>query len=407
MISVEEAQSRILGGLDKKSPIERVPLTEAHGRVLAEPLSTDGPMPPFTNTSMDGYAVQAHDTARAKPDRPVMLKVVGTIAAGHPVNDPLNPGECYKIMTGAPVPGSADAVVQVEWTSEDPANPHYVLIHKPVSPGQNLRYVGEDMEPGQVVLEAGTVLTPPEIGITATIGQTMVPVHQRPSVAIISTGDELIEPGRPLKPGMIRNSNVYALHASVVAAGGIPVILPHTGDRLDAIRETLHMASEKADILLSSGGVSVGDFDLVKQALLEQGRLDFWRVNMKPGKPVVYGRFREKPFFGLPGNPVSALVTFELFVRPFIRQWQGHQNWARLMMKIPLAVPFAERSDRRHYVRSRLILNNGEWSVWPHQNQGSAVQMSWRDADALMVVEENSGPYPEGSLMPCLLLNSR
>lgn len=403
MISVEEAQARILASAPPPLANERVALDNALGRVLAADVIADGPMPPFTNTSMDGYAVRAEDTRGASDAHPVVLTVDGSVAAGHPWDGTLRPGHCVKIMTGAPLPATADAVVQVEWTAPHPANPDAVRIHRPVRPGQNLRYAGEDMQPGQVVLTQGTPLSPSAIGILATVGATDVWVRGRPRVAIIATGDELVEPGTPLAPGTIRNSNSYALAAAVRASGGDPVILPPAPDDLDAIRDRLRRA-QTADVIVSSGGVSVGDFDLVKRALETDGRLNFWRVNMKPGKPVVFGHFGSTPFFGLPGNPVSALITFELFVRPLLLTLEGHLRWQRLHCHLPLAHRFDEITDRRHYVRSRLVQKDGQLMVAPHLNQGSAIQTSWTDVEALMIVEENTGPWDAGTLMPVVLL---
>ncbi|MDA8193845.1 MAG: molybdopterin molybdotransferase MoeA [Thermaerobacter sp.] len=404
MISVEEAQRRILSRVTSPLASEMVPLTQGLGRVLSSDISSDIDIPPFTNTSMDGYAVIAQDTGSASPDNPVRLPVVATIAAGHPVSTPLGSGACMRIMTGAPLPPAADAVVQVEWTRPDPANASFVLIERPVESGQNIRRQGDDMKRNTVVLTAGTPLTPPVIGILATVGCDPVPVYRRPRVVIVSTGDELIELGQPLRPGTIRNSNSLAMAAAVRAAGGLPNILPRAHDSLPDILARLDQAAETGDVIITSGGVSVGDFDLVKTALADHGTLDFWQVNMKPGKPVTFGAYRQRPFVGLPGNPVSALVTFELFVRPILRILQGDNAWRRRHLTLPLGRRFDEVTDRRHYVRCRLIDRQGDVVIEPHLNQGSAIQTSWADVEALMIVPEFTGPYEPGTLMPIMLI---
>ncbi len=403
LMTVEEAQSRILSRIPPPTPQELTPLISALGRVLAAPVYSEEDIPGFTNSSMDGYAVHSADVAHACGDTPATLTVRGTIAAGHPVSQPLSRGEAYKIMTGAPLPPAADAVIQVEWTA--PGEPGQVLALWAVRPGQNVRLAGQDMQKGQRVLEPGLVVSPPIVGILATLGIEQVPVFPRPRVAIVSTGDELVSAGEPLRPGQIRNSNSYALAAAVQAAGAEPWVFPPVADVKTAIAERFAEAAS-ADIVLSSGGVSVGDFDWVKEVLQEQGTLDLWRVNMKPGKPVAFGSIHGRPFFGLPGNPVSALVTFELFVRPMIREMMQDRLWARPTLSLPLHEDFSEVQDRRHYVRSRLVQDQGRLWVRPYSRQDSAVQTSWIGAEALMVVPPDTGPYARGEHLPVMLLRS-
>lgn len=403
LMSVEEAQSRILAHVPPRKTPELISLMDALGRIVAAPIACHEDIPGFTNSSMDGYAVHAADLAKASRENPVSLEVRGVIAAGHPLSRPLQSGEAYKIMTGAPLPPGADAVIQVEWTTT-PA-PGHMSAWAPVSPGQNVRQAGQDMRAGQKILEPGTVLSPPLIGILASLGMDHVPVMPKPHVAIVSTGDELVPPGQPLGPGQIRNSNSYALAAAITAAGGKPWLLPPARDTKEAIASRLAEA-QTADIILSSGGVSVGDFDWVKQVLEEEGQLELWRVNMKPGKPLAFGMLHGRPFFGLPGNPVSALVTFELFVRPMIRTWLADANWRRLTLALPLFEPFTEIQDRWHYVRSRLVTEHGQLWVHPYAQQDSAVQSSWIGADALMIVPPDTGPYKAGEIMTVMLLRS-
>ncbi|MBX5467016.1 MAG: molybdopterin molybdotransferase MoeA [Firmicutes bacterium] len=401
MMSVAEAQAQILAQVPRLGT-ESVDLLSALGRVLAKPVVARDDLPPFDNTSMDGYAVIAADTQAA----PVTLHVVGTVPAGRMAPFRIERGQTAKIMTGAPLPPGADAVVQVEWTR--PAEAGRVVIERPVEPGHNLRHRGEDVRAGQVVLDAGERITPGVVGILAAVGATAVEVWRRPRVAILATGDELVAIDQPLRPGTIRNSNSYALAAAVEAAGGDPILLPPAPDELGAIEAALVRALdvEQADVVISSGGVSVGDFDLVKAALERHGELDFWRVHMKPGKPMVFGHLGRRPFLGLPGNPVSALVTFELFVRPLLREMQGDRDWQRPVVALPLAEPFSEVSDRPHYVRVRIAPNGaGELSAWPNPAQGSNIQTSWHRARGLMVVPENSGPWAPGDRLPVILLD--
>ena len=408
MISVEEAQRRVIkGALSKPLTPVIVSLEESLGRVLAEPIVSDLDSPPFDNSSMDGFAVQAKSVAGARSDHPVPLEVVATISAGHSVPESLTRSDqCYRIMTGAPVPRDADAVVQVEWTEKDSRHPTRVLIKRPANPGLNIRRRGTDMAKGDTILRSGTRITPAIMGISATLGRTSLAVYPAPRVAIISTGDEIVDPSKRPGPGQIRNSNAYALYAVVAEAGGQPVLMAHAPDHLQTIVERLDQAAQY-ELILSSGGVSVGDFDLVKTALDQHGTLDFWRVNVKPGKPIAYGHYRHTPFFGLPGNPVSALVTFELFVRPVIRQLQGDSRWQRLMVALPLLQDFTEVSDRRHYVRCRIEYDDsGKAGIVPSPDQGSAIQTSWLNATALMMVPENTGPILAGTEVSVMVLGT-
>lgn len=404
LLSVEEVQQIILGTVHPLLRVSTHPLTRAYNYLLGEDARADTDIPPFTNSSMDGYAVIAHDVEGASASSPVSLQIVGTIRAGHPVEVPMITGHCYKIMTGAPVPSTADAVVPVEWTQLGP-DADTVQILRAVQAGSHIRRQGEDMRQGQVVVARGTVITPPILGMLATIGVAAVPTMQPPRVAIMATGDELRDPGQPLLPGTIRNSNSYALYAAITAAGGEPILYPHAPDDPRAIRTLFQRAADECDLLVSSGGVSVGDFDFVKTVIESLGHLALWRVNLKPGKPLAFGDVQTVPIIGLPGNPVSALVTFELFVRPVIRVMLGDQRWERPTLRLPLAENFTTVEDRRQYVRCRLVVDGHRLSLKPHANQGSAVQTSWQDVDALMIVPENTGPYQAGEELEALVLS--
>ncbi len=403
LMPVEDAQRQILSHVKAHGRVEQRPLTEAQDCLLAQTAEAADDIPPFSNTSMDGYAVRAQDV-RGAGQEPVVLDVLGTVRAGHPSEETLKAGECFKIMTGAPVPAGADAVVPVEWT--EALDSAHVRILRAVEPGAHLRFQGEDMRKGRAVLQAGTLLTPPMLGVLATLGLSRVKVAAPPRVAILSTGDELRDPDMPLEPGTIRNSNSYALFGAIRAAGGQPVLYPTAPDEPEAIRALFTKAAGECDLVVSSGGVSVGDYDFVKPVIESLGKLSLWRVNLKPGKPLAFGQVLGVPILGLPGNPVSALVTFELFVRPAIRTMLGDSRWQRPKLRLALASDFTEVTDRRQYVRCRLILDQGHLKLWPHTNQGSAVQTSWQDVDALMIIPENTGPYRAGDEVDALVLST-
>jgi molybdopterin molybdotransferase len=353
---------------------------------------------------MDGFAVHAKNLSDASPEHPVTLSVLKTVRAGHPIWSAFPDGSCYKIMTGAPVPPSADAVVPVEWTRPG-ATPGTVDILRSPEPQQHLRLKGEDMRQGAAILNAGSVVTAPMVGVLATVGAHQVTIRRPPRVAILSTGDELVDPADPLAPGKIRNSNSHALFAAVLEAGGEPTLYPAAPDDPAQIHHLFKAAAGQSDLLISSGGVSVGDYDFVKPVIESLGELTLWRVNLKPGKPLAFGRVLGVPILGLPGNPVSALITFELFVRPVIRTMLGDRRWQRPVVRLPLLEDFTQVEDRRHYVRSRVIVQDGRLLLIPHKNQGSAVQSSWQDVDALTIVPEHTGPHPAGTELSAMLLS--
>lgn len=404
LLSVEAAQEMILKRITPHGRVISLNLIAAYGHLLGQDVHADHDIPPFTNSAMDGYAVLSADVVQATASHPVTLTVIGTIRAGHPASQPIQPGQCYKVMTGAPLPPGADAVVPVESTR--PLNDtNSVAILEASPPGRYVRGRGEDMTKNAVVLTQGTPITAPVLGTLATVGMQSVAVADPPKVAILATGDELKDLDQPLDPGTIRNSNSYALYGAIKEAGGIPKLYPSAPDDPQAIRALFQEAAAECDLLVSSGGVSVGDFDFVKPVIESLGELSLWRVNLKPGKPLAFGEVLGVPVLGLPGNPVSSLVTFELFVRPAIRRLIGDSQWSRLHLTLPLLEDFGTRESRRQYVRSRLVMKDGSLFLWPHTNQGSAVQSSWQDVAALMIVPENSGPYRKGDHLQALMLS--
>jgi molybdopterin molybdotransferase len=387
LLSVQEAQQRILSHF---SPVEamHVALESSARRILAEDITSDLDLPPFDNSSMDGYAVRAADLAAAEAARPAALAVVAEIPAGSVPEVTLQPGQAARIMTGAPLPEGADSVIPVEDTRpEGDGSPgDRVLALRPVRPGEFIRPRGQDVRRGQVVLRCGRRLRPQDVGMLATLGMPIVPVFRRPRVAILSSGSEIVAPGAPLAPGKIRDSNTFTLAALVEAAGAEAFRLGVAADSLDEVRELFDLACAKpADLILSSAGVSVGSFDYVRSLIEAEGKLDFWRVNMRPGKPVTFGAYCSTPFIGLPGNPVSAFVGFEIFVRPVLARLGGRPDSARTVMRAVLAEPL-ESDGRESYLRGILSYQDGRLVARQASHQGSGNLFSLVLANALLIV---------------------
>ena len=379
MLTVEEALEQILSRVPVL-PTERVPLMSALGRALAETVTSGREIPPWSNSSMDGYAVRAADTRSA----PTRLAVVGTIAAGSMPSRAVAAGEAMRIFTGAPLPAGADAVVPQEDTE---ATDGHVTLERAVDRGAYVRPRGEDLRVGDAVLQPGVAIGPAEIGLLATLGASQVLVHRRPRVAILSTGNELAELGREPGPGQIPNTNSYSLFAQALEAGAEPMNLGIAADRLESIEERLRWGGA-ADALISSAGVSVGDLDLVKSALTRAGaELHLWQVSMRPGKPITFGSLAGRPVFGLPGNPVSAMVTFELFVRPALRRMAGYRAIHRLRLRARALAPIANPGVRRGYLRVTLERGGGRWGARLTGDQGSAILTSMVRADGLAVID--------------------
>jgi molybdopterin molybdotransferase len=404
-MSVDLASARILADFERLSA-EEVSLLDALGRVLAEDIIASHAIPPFANSSMDGYAVRTVDLGAAN----TLLRVVDDITAGAPPPQRrLMPGEAARIMTGAPIPHGADAVVPMEqtdqpWRSgEQPPLPAYVTIRGSVKAGAFIRPVGEDIQAGQVVMTSGRLLMPAEIGVLAALGRAAVSVIRRPRVVIISTGDELIEVGEPLAPGKIYDANGYSLYASSVMCGAEAIRLPIAHDNLDDTRARFREALEhRPDVILSSAGVSVGTVDVVKTVLNEMGEIGFWKVNLRPGKPLAYGRVGGIPFFGLPGNPVSAMVTFELFVRPALLKLGGRPDDVQTVRVI--AGEPIQSDGRRSYLRAILRRDGDQWIAALTGTQSSGALTSMISADALVIVPEGITNVAAGTMLDARLL---
>ena len=392
MLSVDEAQQRVL---DEVSLIdtEDVALAEAHGRVLREDVEAVADVPFADNSAMDGYALRAGD---ASP-----LRVIGEVRAGTVATMRVEPGTAMRIMTGAPIPEGADAVAQIEITD---GGVDVVNVREAVKPGMNIRRRGEDMRAGDVVLRSGTLLRAGEIGVLATARHPRVTVSRRPTVAIISTGDELVDVGEEVGAGRVVNSNLYSLAALVRETGAIARPQAIVRDTPAATIAAIERALE-CDFVLSSGGVSVGAYDFVKDALTTLGaETKFWRVAMKPGKPFMLSRIRERLYFGLPGNPVSSMVTFALFVAPALRKAMGMTELFPPMVNMRTIAPM-RGSERRTYVRVRVVARGGELLAEPMRAQGSGVTTSMAGANGFAIVEAGVKEIAAGSTVPVMLLH--
>lgn len=408
MLSVAEAQRAILSAI-KPLDVEAIDLAGALGRVLAEDVFSDVDLPPFDNSAMDGYALLANDVIGATPDRPVRLPVVADIPAGHPSQIELAPGSAARITTGAMLPPGADAIVPVEDTDDDArgANPlpASIAIRRAVQRGAFVRYAGDDIQRGQCVLSTGTIVRPAEIALLAAVGQAVVRVYRRPRVALLATGDELVEPHQVPGRGQIRNVNEYATAALVTQYGGVPLRLGIARDRLDDVAAKLEEAiGQGADLIVSSAGVSVGAYDLVKEAVAAHGAIDLWRVRMRPGKPVAFGNYRGVPFFGLPGNPVSAMLTFEQFVRPVLRVLAGFTHWRKPVIDVML-LEAIESDGRETYARAWVERDGDRLTARLSGGQGSNMLSSLVRANALVIVPDGVRRLEAGSLAHAQLLD--
>jgi molybdopterin molybdotransferase len=400
MLSVEEARERVLARFQPLET-EEIPLTEALGRVLAEDAVAREASPPFANSAMDGYALRSADTHGAAPSAPISLRLAGEVPAGSVYAGEVGPGEAVRILTGAPVPAGVDAVIQQELVR---VTDNTVALEAPVAVGNNIREAGGDARPGMLLARAGTELGPAEIALLASLGVSPARVTRRPRVAILATGDELEPLGTPLRPGQIHDSNTPYLIAAVRRAGATPVSLGIARDREDDLRAKLD-AARGFDLMLTSGGVSVGDYDLVKRMLTERGSMAFWRVRVKPGKPLAFGALDGTPLLGLPGNPVSAAVTFELFGRPAIRRMLGAANVERPEVAVIYEGHDLRRGDRRQFVRVRLASREGRLVARDTGEQESHLISSLQGSTALLIAPEGEGVIRAGDMARALLLN--
>lgn len=401
-LSFNNARAIVLKNIDVL-PAQPVPLKECLGLILAADVVSQDDIPYCTNSAMDGFAVVAEDVGHASPDCPVTLKIVETIEAGQTPAHPIERGKCARIMTGAIMPDGADAVVRVEDT--EPADDS-VKIRTSVRPGADVRPAGEDIAAGETALAAGTELRPYEIGLLAAVGVAEPVVVPRPRVAILTTGSELVPLSSPLSPGKVRNSNGPALHAQCLAVGGVPVDFGVVEDVDDATDRTLKQASATCDVVVTSGAVSMGERDRIRPAIERLGEIVFWRVAMRPGSPLLFGKLDGRPCFCLPGNPASAMLTFELFVRPALRKIMGHKTLIRPVEQARAAEELAPKPGFTAFLRAVVEHRNGELWVRKAGAQGSGMHKPFARADCLVVLEGDH-PVAPGEQVSIISLAAR
>jgi len=399
-IQVQEALDQILSQIEFKG-VEKIPLDQALGRVLAEDIISRINNPPLDNSAMDGYALIAEDIQSATPENPIKLEMVEEIAAGYTAKRVLRPGQTMRIMTGAPIPTGANAVLMQEDTQKDGNS---ILCLDKADVEENIRQAGEDVKVGDQVIKKGTTLTPAHIGMLAVVGRSQIAVGQRPVVSILSTGDEVLELDETPEGPQIFNSNGHMLAAQIKSAGGIPIYLGIAKDTEKALMEKFEWAL-KADIVVSSGGVSVGDYDLVKASLKKMGQdMLFWKVAMKPGKPLAFGHIDKIPIFGLPGNPVSSFVSFEQFVRPSLRKVLGCSDLSHKTVQAKLTRTIKKKAGRLHFLSAIVSWTDGEYTVTPAGEQGSGILKSAANANGLLVFPLEDEKIEEGQQVAVQLL---
>lgn len=400
MLVPEEARKVILDSV-RPLPGRTVALDDALGRILAEDVVSTEAIPPFVNSAMDGYAVRGADLA----DAPVRLRVIGERAAGAVGAEMVGPGEALRIMTGAPMPEGADTVVPVELTAADGA---FVEIRKLVKAGANIRQAGEDVRAGETVLAAGTLLRPSELGLLAALGRPRVAVVPAPVVAVITTGDELVDVAEPLGPGQIRDANLHSLCAQVRACGAVPLPVPRVKDDASILEAALRGALARADAVITNGGISMGEYDHIRPVLERLGiRQLFWQVAQKPGKPMAFSLAGDKPVFGVPGNPVSALICFEMYVRPALRRMMGHPLLHRPARKARWAEPQKKSADDSRVHFHRVLLREEAGELWASSTgpQGSGILTSMTRARALALLAAEAHDVQRGDLVTVQLMD--
>lgn len=408
MVEVDHALDRILAVI---SPLatEYVPLLQACGRIVAESVRALDQVPPFRNSAMDGFAVRCQEVAHASWDEPTILPVPVEVAAGDPVGTELQPGTAIRIMTGAALPEGADAVVRFEETDAaqrvggSPGGE--VRIYRPPKPGDNVREAGEDIARGAEIASAGQCLTPASLGLLASVGVSQAPVHRRPVISILSTGNEVVPPGEALPSGKIRDSNAYVLAAMAMAWGAEVRLHGIARDTVENLSAHLCDARD-SDLIVTSGGVSLGDFDFVKDVLSAEGEVNIWQVRMKPGKPLAFGMLGKTPLLGLPGNPVAAGVSFILFGRPAILRMLGHRNLTPPLVDVATTEAIDNRGQRRHFMRVVLEpAEDGMLYARTAGEQGAGVLSSLAAANALLVVPETLEHVPAGTRLQAIRLD--
>lgn len=401
MISVEEALNRILEVITPLGQ-EKVNILGSLGRVIGEDIYAHRNIPPKDNSAMDGYAVRWEDTRGASIGKPVILNVIEDIPAGTIPLKEIGAGEASRIMTGAPIPVGANAIVKVEETEKDGQQ---VKVFAEAKEGLDIRYAGEDVREGERVISRGDVVRPAEIGMLAALGRSFISVYQRPMVAVVATGDELVDIDENPNSWQIISSNSYSIAAQIMDCGGVPLQIGIAKDkRADLISK--FQAALRADIIVSSGGVSVGDYDLVKDVMQEVGNMmQFWQVAMRPGKPLAFGLMGGVPVFGLPGNPVSSMVSFEQFVRPSILKMMGHKNLFQRTIRATIEEDITKKIGTKHFIRARVKYENGRYTVTTTGEQGSGILKSMVRANGLVILPENVMSVKKGEEVSVQLID--
>jgi molybdopterin molybdotransferase len=381
---------------------EKVSILDSIGRVINEDIYANRNIPPRDNSAMDGYAVRWEDTRGASISKPAILKVIEDIPAGTIPRKSVGTGESSRIMTGAPIPDGSNAVVRVEDTEKDGQR---VKVFVKAKEGQDIRPAGEDVREGELVISQGNVIRPAEIGMLAALGRSFISVYQRPLIAVVATGDELVDIDENPTSWQIISSNSYSIAAQIIDCGAISLQIGIAKDKRDDLVSKFK-AALRADIIVSSGGVSVGDYDLVKDVMKEVGnQMKFWQVAMRPGKPLAFGSMNGIPVFGLPGNPVSSMVSFEQFVRPSILKMMGHKNLFRRIVRATLKDDITKKKGTRHFIRARVNYENGKYFATTTGEQGSGILKSMVMANGLIILPEYAASVKKGEEVSIQLID--
>jgi molybdopterin molybdotransferase len=402
MRTVDEVRAEVLGRIPVLTPID-LPLQEAYGCVLAEDVVADADIPGFASSGMDGFAVRASDVAAAGPESPVTLRVAGRALVGRQPEATVGGEEAVAIATGAPVPAGADAIVPIE---DCRADGEVVRVLRPTEEGRHVRPAGQDVKAGEVLVASGRRIGPPELGLLAGSGNASFMVHPRARVVVLSTGDELVEPGRPLAYGQVRDANGFTLYGGLRDVGAVPYLGGIVRDDPEELKETVLGFATRADLFISSGGVSVGERDVVKRAFFRRGDVAFYRVAMQPGMPQAFGFVEDTPYFGLPGNPVSVFVSFELFIRPAVLRMMGRRDILRPEVVAVLDDDIPRRPDRLQFARVRVRRDQGRWHARSTGPSGSNLLSTVSRANGLAIVPAGHDVARAGSDVKVMLFRA-